>query len=203
MAARLYPTFAQGLSNGSIDWTSLTPKALLLSADFAYDPAKAYRDELTEGFIIETSTPVTPTLIDGVYGADGPFSWLQYSDNRQVGQIVLFDDTGDDAYSQLIAHWTAEDITGVPFTPAGRNYYLYPVTPPGGFFSIGGSAIDGMIGSYSLAAEYALGEVLGGETVSLPTLIVTTALDVRDRVCIPASEVESCCTPTFRGSACA
>lgn len=204
MAARLYPTFAQGLSDGAIDWTTLNPKAILLAADFAYNSALVYRDELTEGFVIqESSALASPSVTSGVYSGGGPFNWLQYSDNKQVEHIVLFDDTGDDAYSQLIAHWDFESVTGLPFTPNGQNYYLYPVSPPGGFFAISTAALIGMLGSYALAGDYALSEVSGGDTYVLPDLVLTTALDVRDRVCIPASEVESCCTPTFRGSACA
>lgn len=203
MAARLYPAFASDLSAGTIDWTTLTPTVLLLTTDFAYDGAKEYRDELNESFVIAASTAITPKVVGDAYSGEEPFSWLQYSDTKQVAQIVMFDDTGDDAYSRLIAHWDSDSVTGLPFVPNGQNYYLYAVTPPGGYFAISSAELIGMLGSYALAGDYALSEVIGGDTYVLPDLVLSTELDVRDRVCIPASEVESCCTPTFRGTPCA
>lgn len=204
MAARLYPTFAQRISDGLIDWTTLTPKALLMSSDFVYDSSKVYRDELNESFVMNTSDvlPDPSVTADDAYKGSGPFAWLQYADTKIAGHVVLFDDTGDDAYSELIGHWDSDSVTGLPFTPNGSNYYLYGVSPPGGYFAISSAELLGHLGSYALSGDFALAEVTGGDTYILPTLVLTTALDVRDRVCIPASEVESCCTPTFRGSAC-
>jgi hypothetical protein len=204
MSANLYPLAAAQLLDGSLDWTTASIKALFLSEGFSFDAADTYRDQLNESMVIAESNGLTNASVtsNGVYTGD-PFIWPQLVDNRVVNQIALFNDTGDDAYSLMIAHWDAECLLGIPITLAGEDYFFYPVSPPGGFFQITEGDLIGPISTYTLAAGYALGEIVGSTIYLIPCPIFTgRILTVRDRVCIPANELESCCKPTIRSSQC-
>lgn len=202
MAASLYPTAYAGLLSGDIDWTALNVKAVLLTGSFVYDSGHIFRDEIHEDFVIAESDAVeTPTYVDGVAGGQ-PAAFLQLLSNKEVQHVILYDDTGDPAYSRLLLYLDADAVDGVPFIPQGLDYFLYPVTPPGGFFSIEGEESTGEINSQPLGAPFALGESQEGFFSEIPQLVFGGRLVVRDRVCATPSEVQSCCKPTIRGSLC-
>ncbi|MGL4557155.1 MAG: hypothetical protein ACRCV5_06610 [Afipia sp.] len=131
---------------------------------------------------------------------------MQLADNRVPYHVVLFDDTGDDPYSPLISYHGSDKVDGLPVALQGANYFLFPVNPPGGFFSYG-TNVDavGMLGSYGLADPYALAETDGGTLYSIPTLVFGLDLDVNERICLLPDVVDSdeCCRPTIRSSRCA
>lgn len=205
MSARLYPNAFGQLAAGTLDWTALNIKGLLLSEGFTYDGTLQFRDQLDESFVIATSEAIpTPTFDDSVAGGT-PVEWLQLLDNRDAYHIVLFDDTGDDAYSELIMYLQAEDVDGLQSSLLGANYYLYPVTPPGGFFSLGlGAAVLGPVNTYHLAYTLALGESIGGQYYTIPTLVFGLDVVANERVCYraPALDEEECGPPTIRSSLC-
>lgn len=203
MSSRLYPNALSALLDGSLDWTTATLKALLLSDAFSYNASQDKLSQIPNGQIIATSEQMTnPRYTDGLANGD-PFEWLQVADAREVNSIVIFDDSGDEAYSQLIAYYGSDCLTGVPFTPVGENYYLYPVTPPGGYFDITEVEELGMISTYPLAGLYTLGEVDGGTTVAVPCLITGRVLSVRAQTCFPSPGIDAgCCPPTITESSC-
>ena len=204
MSARLYPLAAAQLLDSTLDWTTASIKAIFLSENFSYNPADAYRDQLVESRVIAESNVLTNPSVttEGVYTGD-PFMWPQLLNNKIVNQIALFNDTGDDAYSIMIAHWDADCLIGIPLALIGEDYFFYPILPPGGFFQITEADVVGPISTYALAAAYALSEIVGDTIYAVPCPIYTgRRLSVRDRVCIPADELDSCCRPTIRPSAC-
>ena len=205
MTARLYPSAFVDLQSGALVWESLAIKGILLSDGFTYDSTMVMRDEIDEAFVIAESSVMTNAARNGEAATGDPICWLQLTDNRLASKIVLFNDTGDDAYSELISFHEVEDIDGFPYVLNGQNYYLYPVNPPGGFFSYGDYAdILGPIGSYTLAYYLALGESVGGSIYSIPVLVFGLDLDVNERVCLLPDELDSdeCGPPTIRSSLC-
>lgn len=203
MSARFYPGGFSQIQDGTIDWTTANLKALLLSSQYTFNPAEDKRDNISDSYVIGTSSALTgATYANGLAGGD-PFVWLQLSDTRVVDQIVIFDDSGDDPYSQLILHWDSTCLEGLPFTPQGEDYYLYPVTPPGGFFQITEDPVVGPINTYPLAGPYALAEAIGGDSVFIPCLYIGRDLRVRAKVCVRPDVSDSCCPPTITGDVCA
>lgn len=206
MSAFLYPSFFSNLANESVDWTDLNPRAVLLSQAFVYDPALQFRDQLDENFVIEESPIATNLTYNNNVGNSLPFTWLQLSDNRTAYHIVVYDDVGDAPYSELLFYLGADSVEGLPSPMAGEDYFLYPVSPPGGFFSlynVGG--IVGPIGSYSLAFSLALGEGIGGVTYAIPVLVFGRRLIVSQQNCFLPDVIDSdeCCGPVIRNSPCA
>ena len=204
-ASRLYPQAFADLQSGSLDWTTLSVKGILLSEAFSYDSSLIYRDELNESFVIATSSEmVSPTFSNSVAGGL-PIEWLQIADNRRAHHIVLFDDTGDDAYSPLIAYLSADCVEGLDSPIDGANYYLYPVQPPGGYFSYGlASEVIGPVNTYSLAYNLALAESEGGAVYSIPILVFGLEIAANPRICLlpDALDVDQCGPPTIRSSLC-
>lgn len=205
MTARIYPSALGALQNGSLDWTTLSVRGILMSQGFVYDGTKIYRDELNEAFVIAESEEMTNPARNGSVVTGDPIEWLQLSDNRDVYHIVLYDDTGDDAYSPLLAYFGAEDVEGLAYDVNGQNYYLYPVFPPGGFFQFGlASELVGPVSTYKLAAALSLAETEGGVVASIPVLVFGLDLDVNERVCLRPDVVDSdqCGDPVIGSSLC-
>lgn len=205
MTARVYPSAFSQLAAGTLDWTALDLRAVLLSEAFVYDETMQYFDEVNTSFIIAESELLTnATYEDEVFGGS-PFEWLQLSDNRSPRHILIYEDSGDDAYSDLIAYYSAASVDGLPQDLNGQNYYLYPVFPPGGFFELGEYAsLIGPINSYALAYALPLGESIGSVAYTIPTLVFGLDLAVRSKVCYLPDEVDSpyCGPPTIRSSLC-
>jgi len=205
MTARIYPNAFSQLAAGTLDWTAVDLRAVLLSEAFVYDATQQYYDEINTSFIIgESEILENATLEDEVFGGS-PFEWLQLSDNRTPQHILIYEDSGDDAYSDLIAYYDAASVAGIPQDLNGQNYYLYPVLPPGGFFELGlYSSLIGPINSYPLAYALPLGESIGSVTYTIPTLVFGLDLDVRSKICYLPDEVDnpSCGPPTIRSSLC-
>lgn len=205
MTARLYPSAFGQLQSGSLDWESLSVKGILVSAGFTYDSSLVYRDELNEAVVIAESEVMTSPTQNGNVVTGNPIEWLQLLDNRDAYGVILYDDTGDDPYSPLISYHSAESVEGLPTSMDGSNFYLYPVQPPGGYFSfVPNSNILGAINTYSLAYQLALADSIGGTIYSIPTLVFGYALDVSERICLLPDVVDSdqCCEPTIRSSLC-
>jgi hypothetical protein len=203
--ARLYPHAFIDLQDGVLDWTAMSIRAMLMDDTFAYDATKIFRDELDDAKVIATSDVMTNPVRNGNVVTGDPIQWLQVESERVVRQIVLYDDTGDDAYSHLIAWFGTDAVDGLPYTINGQNYYLYPVQPPGGFFSYGlYEDILGAIGSYPPAYYLPLGETVGGTNYAIPVLVFGLDLAVNERICLLPDELDrdECGPPTIRSSLC-
>lgn len=203
MSARLYPNAVELFIDDSIsEWTAYEVKALLLSQAFVYDPSKVFRDELNEALVIAESSALEGASFDDGLASGQPFTFLALLDNRQVHHVVLYADTGEAAYSPLLAYLGPDAVTGLPFTPQGQDYFIYPVTPPGGFFQVTDAPLVGPLNTYGLAGPYALAMSEGGVSYAIPTLFIDGRLIVKDKICAPPVEDDSCCRPTIRGSRC-
>lgn len=135
--SQLLPLAREKFATGVLDWTdvALTIKAVMLPASVVIDPdTHVYLDDISVGSRIATSGAIASrTATEGkCNGAAADFGIV--SDSREVTQVVLFVDTGDESTSYLIAH--IDDLMGDPFAPAGVQYLLYPDAVAGGFFTL-------------------------------------------------------------------
>lgn len=206
MSGRLYPFAAAQLIDETLDWEGGTIKALLLAEGYVFSTSHVVREDINDNFVIATSEALIDPSIsdDGVYTGAGAFRWLQLLDPKTVYQVVIFDDTGDDAYSPLIAHWDSDGLIGAPLQLQGEDYFLYAVSPPGGFFQIASGDLLGPLATYQLAGAYALGEIQGSTSYLIPDLVLGRRLVVSDRICIPSSGLNSWCgDPVIKGTPCA
>lgn len=200
MTARLYPSGRAGLLDGSIDWTADEGiRAILLQTNFIYNPADTVLDDLNSVRILATSDPLENASFDSKLAAGDPFSFGAFTDARNAGHVVIYADSGDPVYSQLIAHYDADSLIGAPFSPAGFQYFAYPVVGLGGYFQITDDPLVGAINTHLLAAPYSLTQTQGGVSVELSDLFVGTRLDAASKVCMPPDEEFDCEGPTFRG----
>lgn len=201
--AGLYALGYNGLVDESIDWENDDIRALLLGPSFVFDSAKQYRDEIDDAHVIGTSELLENASYEDRLASGIPFEFLQLTSSKLVSHAIVYKDTGDDAYSPLIAYYATEDLTGVPFAPAGLNYYLYP-NVTGGFFQLTGDPeITGPINTFLLAGPWALVELDGGLSFSVPVVYIGGKLVVTTQaVCATPDEPDDCCEPTIRSDQC-
>jgi hypothetical protein len=208
MTARIYPSASSQLISGDIDWEGATLRAVLLSDSFVYDQAAVMLDEIDSGQIIATSIPLegatlVGTTMDYVYSSENPFTWQQIFDDRLGTHVVVYEDTGDPAYSPLIAYWGPDTVLGTPLPLQGEDYFLYFPLEAGGYFRVIPGDLLGTISTIPLADSYSIGEVTGESVFLLFDLLIGRRLLARDRVCAPKSGLESCGTPVITRSSCA
>lgn len=126
---------------GLFNWVTGTKYAYLMSADYVFDPLHDTVADLTAGAIIKSAEITSRTVND--------FGWCcsVAVEFVEVDPIVSL----EDAYSVVFAEGNAgsdklicafTEVLELPFTPDGRNWYLYPnasqsggVTGSGGWFS--------------------------------------------------------------------
>jgi hypothetical protein len=186
-----------------LDWTAEEIRVVLLGQGFTYDPTAVYVSELPAADIIAVSDEVVNRSYEEALAAGDAAPFLQLLDNKTITHAVIYQDTGDPAYSLLIAHFNSDSITGAPKPAVGVDQFVYPPFPPGGFFQILDNELIGAINTYLLAGSVALAEISGGVTLVLPTLVLSTRLDIHTYVvCAGPDEPEDCCEPTIRSSIC-
>jgi hypothetical protein len=201
VTVRFYPAGLSGLLSGAVAWEDI--RALLLSPAFVYDAAAIHADSIDPAFVIARSELLEEPSFDGGLASGLPLEFQQLLDTRLVEHVVFFQDVGDDSYSPLLVYYGPSSLAGVPFIPEGLDYFVYPVSPPGGFFRVSEDPIVGTIASYPLADALSLGELGGGVFIETPRLYVGGRLNVRDRICLTPEEIDNCCRPTIRSSRCA
>jgi len=124
MANQLYYKGKQAFLTGSINWygtASTSPAVVLCASEYALDiVAHDNLDDITAGYRVASAVLANTSASDGVADADDVvFSALSGS---IVHEIVLFNWTGTDATSKLVAHL---DTGGsLPYTPNGADLTL-------------------------------------------------------------------------------
>lgn len=208
MAARVYPVAAQALVDGTLEWEGGTFKALLLAQGFVYSASHVYRSDISNTFVIDTSSAVDVPDVIGegdarVYSARSPIKWAQIFDDRSAHHVVLFEDTGTAATSRLLVYWDSDSILGAPLEVDGEDYFLYAFTENGGYFRIVPGETVGQLSTTPLADNLTLGETLGESALLAFDVYLGRRLLASDRACAPRSGVESCCQPVISRSSCA
>lgn len=204
MTAHIYPAAAIGFQNETLDWTAEEIKAVFLGPSFSYDGSLVYLDQLPSQHIIAISDAMENPEFDNGQAVAGPAAFLQLLSTQEITHVVLFQDTGDPAYSPLLVHYDSDSIIGAPKTSTGEDQFVYYLSPPGYFFQFSSEELVGPIDTHVLAEELALGELEGGVTVLFGDVFLGSRLTVSTHaVCVPAEEGDDCCEPTIRSSQCA
>lgn len=197
-----YPVGLAEILDGSVSWDSSDVRAAFLADSYQFMASHTMLDDILASRVIATSDVLEgPSEEDGVFGGL-PFRFAPFLDERNVSHVVVYIDSGDPAYSVLVAHWGPSDVIGLPFVPAGLEYFVHSDAELGGFFRAEESGLIGPINTYGLGAPYAIGDFDGGLDIDTPTLFTSGRLSVSAQVCLPADEPDSCCRPTFRGTRC-
>ena len=119
---KLYPKGRQGFLGGDIAADTDAIKVVLLDASYAYDAAHDFLDDIGAGARVATSANLTgKTITDGVFDADDvTLTAVPLGDT--VTQVALFQSTGADATSRLIAHFdTKSDDTPISVVTNGGD----------------------------------------------------------------------------------
>lgn len=113
MANSLYNITRQTYLTATQAWTAFTPKVVLLTSGYTFDEAHEYLDAIAPGARLGTPQPIlTLTANDGKANGSGvTFSSLPIG--QEVTAVAIFDDTGVEATSQLIAY--IDEARGLPF----------------------------------------------------------------------------------------
>lgn len=204
MTTHLYPTALAGLLDDSFDWTTEEIKAVLLTENFVFDPAAISVDEIPPEHIIATSLEglTNRTFENGIAYGD-PAQFLQLLSPLSISQVILYQDTGDPAYSTLVMHYDGENVIGAPMIPVGTDVFVYALFPPGGFLALTDDPFLGPLSTFALGDDVTITELSGGLVLVLPSVVLGGRLNVHTQVvCAPHEESESCCAPTIRSSRC-
>jgi hypothetical protein len=185
------------------DWLAHEIVIALMAPAFVVDFSQLYADSLPDGDIIRVSDPMTGrTYVDNIAGGE-PAAFLQLFDTRAISHAVIYQDTGDIAYSPLVAYYDEDNIFGAPLVSEGLDQFLFGSFPPGGFWKFGSNPLIGEINTYLLAGNVALSELTGGDTIVMPQLLLSGRLTVTTQaICATPDEPNDCCEPTIRSSIC-
>lgn len=203
MSGHIYPQALAGLRDGTLVWTSSNIKAVLLGPNFIYNSALVYYSELRTADIIDTSAVMAHRTYTSGEAKGDPLGFLQLFSSQLVTHAVVYQDTGNPATSKLIAHYDSDSIVGAPKEADGEDEFLYSMIPPGYFFKFVDAELFGPINTHLLASNNALAELLGGISVTVPSLMIDSRLRVHTHVvCANPADVNDCCEPTIRSSRC-
>jgi hypothetical protein len=203
MGAQLYPSALGSIQDGVFDWLAHEIVIALMAPAFVPDFSQVYADSLPDGDIIRVSDPMTNrTYVDNIAGGE-PAPFLQLFDTRAISHVVIYQDTGDIAYSPLIAYYDEDNILGAPLVSEGLDQFVYGTFPPGGYWQVTTIPLTGEINSYLLSGNTALAELEGGDVIILPELLLSGRLTVTTQaICATPDEPNDCCEPTIRSSIC-
>lgn len=126
MANIIYPTYKQSCFDGtSPDLTTVNVKAALIDlADYTYDAAHDFLNDVAGAAIVSTSGNLTTkTIVGGVFDADTITFTAVSGDEFEA--ILFYHDTGVSSTSRLIAILDTGQ-TGLPFTPSGGDIDFIP-----------------------------------------------------------------------------
>lgn len=203
MPGRLYPANVGYILEPSTNWEGLTVRAAMVTALFEYDSADTVLSDIPPPHIVGTSGPLEgPTLSGDLVASGPPFEWAAFLSPLQVAGVVFYADFGDPAYSPLLAFYPTDQLIGVPFAPAGLQYFLYPSADLPGFFQVFDDDIEGSLSTRAIASGFALAELEGGLTAAFPDLLLSGTLSEREKACMPADAEDNCCAPDIRSTLC-
>jgi hypothetical protein len=115
-----------------LDWLSVDIKLLVVDATYNASPADEFVADISVAAIVaRTTNASTKTATDG-YARAIPFQLFSLLHGQEIVAAVLYEDTGDDATSTLIAY--VDDGIVFPFLPLGLDYSFAYDSIEGGFF---------------------------------------------------------------------
>lgn len=120
MANTLYPKWKEAVLNGGTNVAlSGTVKVTLVDlADYTYNAAHDFIDDVPSGARVATATLGTKTYTNGVFdAADSTFTAVT---GDQSEALVIWIDTGVESTSRLVAFFDT-GVTGLPVTPNGGD----------------------------------------------------------------------------------
>lgn len=122
MANLLYPKAKEAFLGGSIDLSTDTIRVTLIDlADYTYDAAHDFINDVAAGARVATATLSGKSLTNGTFDAsDVTFSSVT---GDQSEALILWKDTGVESTSPLIAYIDT-GVTGFPVTPSGGDIPL-------------------------------------------------------------------------------
>lgn len=203
MANRLYPKGAEKILGGSVNLTSDTIKACLVSNSYTYSTAHEFVSDL--GTRIGTDQTLTgKSVTGGVFDAtDLDFGSLPPGDT--VKAVVIYKDTGNASTSPVLAHLDSGASVGLPFATNGGGVTLpwnndakkifrlnLPIYPKGGEKMLSGAinfATDAIKAvslpssyTYNVAHEFLadIGTVLGAAVALAGKSVTDGAFDAND-----------------------
>lgn len=120
MANAIYPAWKaaimQASSNSAL--TGTVKVTLVDTADYTYNSAHDFIDDVASGGRVATATLANKTYTNGVFDADDVTFTSVTGD--QCEALVIWIDTGVESTSRLVAYLDT-GITGLPVTPSGGN----------------------------------------------------------------------------------
>lgn len=116
MANSLYNKARQAFMSGGIDLTANNIKAVLLDADYVFDPTHEFLPSVSAEAVATSANLTTKSVTDGVFDADDLiFAGLT---GNPATSLVVYQDTGTPATSRLILY---VDEGTFPITPNGGD----------------------------------------------------------------------------------
>lgn len=119
--ANIYSTGLLGIANGTISWNSVNVKALIVDSGYTFDKADEFvsdvvADEVTNsvgtGYTRKTLQSKTVTLASNVVKFDcADITYTAVTTNEVWSKLIVYNDTGSDATSPLIACLTIDAVT--------------------------------------------------------------------------------------------
>jgi len=122
MASALYDYGREGFLAGDIDWDANDIRCILIDdTDYTVNlTTDQHLDDIAAGARVATSGALTSkTVTNGVAdAADVTFTAVS---GDQWEAIVIYQHTGTESTSRLIAYIDSTEITGAPHTPSGQD----------------------------------------------------------------------------------
>ena len=132
MATFKYQNYRTESGNGTMNWPNLNVRLALVSAAYAPDESHVYLSEVAG--VLAISDPFTALAITGGFAVGNCPEFLLLRNDSPVAGAILFDSTGVDSTSRLIAY--SDDGPGFPFRPQGFNYTIAYNVIDGGWFQV-------------------------------------------------------------------
>lgn len=122
MANKWYPKGLEGFAGGDVAWDTDTIKVYGLDADYTYNAAHDFLDDVPAGARLQLSAALgTKTFALGVLDAADTQLDLVPTGNT-LTQLVVYVATGSDATSRLLIHFdTKGDGTPISITTNGGH----------------------------------------------------------------------------------
>lgn len=119
MANQFYPLFKQSVLRGLVNLTTDTLAiALIDTADYTYNAAHDFLNDVSAGAIVSTVNLASVTTANGVIdAADTAFTSVTGDPSEA---LIVYVNTGDNATSRLVLYMDT-GVGGLPVTPNGEN----------------------------------------------------------------------------------
>lgn len=128
----IYARHRERLLTGQFNWLAATVRIALTSAKYSATEADKFLGELApEAILVRSPVLGDKNAADGFARALPP-ELIGYYNSVPATGVLLYEDTGDDATSELICY--TNDGPGLPLTGIGLNYVLSYNAALGGYY---------------------------------------------------------------------